>query len=184
MTDLSNIIAGNLKRIREQHKLSLDKAADLTGVSKSMLGQIERGESNPTIQTVWKIANGLKISFTSLIDVPKSETVVVKKDSISPIIGDKQKFKIFPVFPFDADRRFEILNIELESGAYSSSEPHKEETEEFITVYDGEITVRVGANEYTLVAGDSIKYRADCEHSYHNSGSGPARLCMVIYYPQ
>ena len=51
MDNLNLIIANNLKRIRDERKLSLDKVADLTGVSKSMLGQIERGESNPTIST-------------------------------------------------------------------------------------------------------------------------------------
>ena len=68
MEDISQVIAKNLKEIREQRRLSLDRVAELTGVSKSMLGQIERGESNPTIQTVWKMANGLKVSLTALID--------------------------------------------------------------------------------------------------------------------
>ena len=58
MENFNIVFAKNLKRIREDRKLSLDKVADLTGVSKSMLGQIERGDSNPTITTVWKIANG------------------------------------------------------------------------------------------------------------------------------
>ncbi|MEN6483123.1 MAG: helix-turn-helix transcriptional regulator, partial [Anaerolineaceae bacterium] len=67
MEDATLLIAKNLKRIREERKLSLDRLSDLTGVSKSMLGQIERGESSPTISMVWKITNGLKISFTTLL---------------------------------------------------------------------------------------------------------------------
>ncbi len=61
MHDLNSIVAGNLKRIREEMKLSLERAADITGVSKAMLRQIETGESSPTINTIWKIATGLKI---------------------------------------------------------------------------------------------------------------------------
>lgn len=57
------ILANNLKLLREQRKLSLDKVAEMTGISKTMLGQIERGESSPSITTVWKIANGLKLSL-------------------------------------------------------------------------------------------------------------------------
>jgi Predicted transcriptional regulators len=64
---LDQLIAQNLKRLREERKLSLDRVAELTGVSKSMLGQIERGDSSPTVATVWKIANGLKVSFTTLM---------------------------------------------------------------------------------------------------------------------
>ena len=55
-------------RIREQKKLTLDAAAALTGVSRSMLAQIEKGDVNPTISVLWKIANGYKVSFTSLLE--------------------------------------------------------------------------------------------------------------------
>ena len=65
---LNEVIATNLKRIRTAKKMSLDNVANLTGVSKSMLGQIERGDSSPTITTIWKITNGLKISFSSLMN--------------------------------------------------------------------------------------------------------------------
>ncbi len=60
MDKLNYVIAENLKRLREERKLSLDNVSRLSGVSKSMLGQIERGEVNPTVSTVWKISNGLK----------------------------------------------------------------------------------------------------------------------------
>ena len=78
MEDLTLLIAQNLKRIREEKRLSLDRLAELTGVSKSMLGQIERGESSPTVATVWKISNGLKVSFTALLSSPQSDTIVVR----------------------------------------------------------------------------------------------------------
>ena len=67
MENINEVVAENLKHLRTEKKLSLDSVAKLSGVSKSMLGQIERGDVNPTISTVWKIANGLKISFTDLM---------------------------------------------------------------------------------------------------------------------
>jgi transcriptional regulator with XRE-family HTH domain len=72
MEEPTLVVAQNLRRMREDKKLSLDRLAELTGVSKSMLGQIERGESSPTISTIWKIANGLKVSFTSLLNTPQN----------------------------------------------------------------------------------------------------------------
>ena len=66
--DVTKIVAGNAKRIREEKKLTLDAAAALTGVSRSMLAQIEKGEVNPTISVLWKMANGYKVSFTSLVE--------------------------------------------------------------------------------------------------------------------
>ena len=68
-----DIIGANLRKIRNAAGLSLSKAADLTGVSKAMLGQIERGESSPTIATLWKIAKGFHLPLTALIGVPDAD---------------------------------------------------------------------------------------------------------------
>ena len=67
MTQLDKNIALNLKRIRKSKNMSLDMLAERTGVSKSMLGQIERGKSNPTVSTIGKIVEGLKVPFEQLI---------------------------------------------------------------------------------------------------------------------
>jgi XRE family transcriptional regulator, regulator of sulfur utilization len=184
MENLNLVIANNLKRIRDEKKLSLDKVAELTGVSKSMLGQIERGESNPTITTVWKIANGLKISFTSLINSPQSDTVLVYKSDIEPLLEDNGRFRLYPYFPFEEGRRFEMFSVEIVKGGFLSSDGHGEGTQEFVTVFDGELTVRSGAEEFTVRAGDSIRFKVDKSHSYHNSGEETARISMVIYYPE
>ena len=53
--DVTNVVARNVKSIREHKKLTLDAAAAATGVSRSMLAQIEKGEVNPTISVLWKI---------------------------------------------------------------------------------------------------------------------------------
>ena len=94
MENFNIVFAKNLKRIREDRKLSLDKVADLTGVSKSMLGQIERGDSNPTITTVWKIANGLKISFTTLMSDEDTTPITLTKNDIKPIMEDNGRFAL------------------------------------------------------------------------------------------
>ncbi|WP_432664319.1 helix-turn-helix domain-containing protein [Wukongibacter baidiensis] len=184
LENLNLLISMNLRRIREEKKLSLDKVAKMTGVSKSMLGQIERGESNPTITTVWKIANGLKVSFTSLLSQPQSDTVIVTEDDVEPLIADNGKYKLYPFFPYEDGRRFEMYKVEIERGGYLSAEPHGQETYEFITVFQGEITIRVDDEEYTVKQGDSIRFRADKPHAYHNSGKELTRVSMVIYYPE
>ncbi|MFD2700610.1 helix-turn-helix domain-containing protein [Paenibacillus shunpengii] len=180
--NINSVLAKNLKSLRNQRKLSLDKVSDLTGVSKTMLGQIERGESSPTIQTVWKIANGLKISFTSLINEPAEDTVIVSKNETKAIYDDNEKFRVYPYFPFEDGRRFEVYSLEIDKSGYLSAEPHEEGTEEFITVFDGQLTVRFNGEEYTLNVGDSIRFRADREHVYHNSGPEITRASMIIYY--
>ncbi len=184
MKNLNSAIATNLKRIRQEKKLSLDRVSQITGVSKSMLGQIERGESNPTITTVWKIANGLKISFTSLLNHPEPDTVIITKEDLEPMIEDGGRYKVYPFFPYEDGRRFEVYKVEIDKDGYLSAEPHGQETYEFITVFEGEITIKVDNEEYTLKRGDSIRFRADKPHAYHNSGNDLTTVSMVIYYPE
>jgi len=181
---INSIIAGNLKQIREQRKISLDAVSKLSGVSKSMLGQIERGEVNPTISTVWKIANGLKISFSTLINRPEADYEVVRLASIQPLFEDQGHYRNYPVFSFDDKRRFEVYYIELDVGAHLDATPHPNGTQEFITVFSGELSVLVNQQTLTAAAGDSIRFKADASHQYRNIGRDLCKVSMIIYYPE
>ncbi|OZI10482.1 helix-turn-helix domain-containing protein [Bacillus sp. FJAT-42315] len=183
MEEIHLILAKNLKAIREKEKLSLEKVSQLSGVSKTMIGQIERGESSPTLTTIWKIANGLKVSFTSLINNPQPDTTVILKNEIQVLSEDNGRYRVYPYFPFQEDRRFEIYSIEIEKEGIVNSDSHREGTEEFITVFDGEVTIDVNDCKYKLKSGDSIRFKADRPHAYYNSGETLARLSMTIYYP-
>ncbi|AJS60215.1 helix-turn-helix domain-containing protein [Paenibacillus sp. IHBB 10380] len=183
MEEIHLILARNLKALREKEKLSLEKVSQLSGVSKTMIGQIERGESSPSLTTIWKIANGLKISFTSLINNPQPDTKVVLRNEIQVLSEDNGRYRVYPYFPFQEDRCFEIYSVEIEKEGILSSDSHREGTEEFITIFDGEITIRVSECEYKLKSGDSIRFRADRPHTYYNSGETLTRLSMTIYYP-
>ncbi|EEL76435.1 helix-turn-helix domain-containing protein [Bacillus cereus] len=183
MEEIQLILAKNLKSIREKEKLSLEKVSQLTGVSKTMIGQIERGDSSPTLTTIWKIANGLKVSFTSLINNPQPDTKVVLRNDVQVLSEDNGRYKVYPSFPFQDNRNFEIYMVEIDTGGKLSSEAHKEGTEEFITVFEGKLTIDINDCQYTLNNGDSIRFKADRPHTYTNSGRTLTRLSMTIYYP-
>ena len=85
--DVKETVACNLRRLRDDRKLSLGAAAQLTGVSKSMLGQIERGDVNPTISVLWKIANGLKISFSALLERAEGDLLEFRRP---PAVGKRE----------------------------------------------------------------------------------------------
>lgn len=182
MEDLQWILARNLKKIREARGLSLDKVALLTSVSKSMLGQIERGESNPTLTTVWKIANGLKIGLTELIKEHQEENIVLRKDEIQCLEEDFGKSRIFPYFTFEDGRPFEVYTMQMEEKSYFSADPHTKGTIELILVHEGELTLRVEEQEFTLRPGDAARFKGDQHHSYHNTGNQPCSAGIVIYY--
>ena len=182
MDAMSSMISANLKRIRKEKKLSLDAAAEMTGVSKSMLGQIERGESSPTVATLWKIATGLHISFTSLLETEEEDIQMISQRDLHPLLSDGGKFRLYPFFPYDESRGFEMMSIDLDPGSRSESVPHEDGTEEYAIVFQGTLKVTVGEQEYFVEAGNGIRYKANQAHIYENPGNTPLKLCMVIYY--
>lgn len=182
MDRMSLIISKNIKETRRERKLSLDAVAEMTGVSKSMLGQIERGESSPTIATLWKIATGLGISFTTLVEDNRRQAEIVCNADIDPLLDHNGLLRIYPVFPYEESRSFEILFMEMDVDAYSPSLPHAPGTEEYVVVYDGVVSITVGSEEYIVEANSSIRYFADQEHCYKNAFDGKTRFCMLIYY--
>jgi len=184
LDELNLVIAESLKRLRADKKLSLDSVAKLSGVSKSMLGQIERGEVNPTVSTVWKISNGLKISFTELMSRPESDIEIVDKGKLQPLVEDNGKVRNFPIFPFDSTRRFEMYLLEIDGGGYLEAEAHPHGTQEFVTVSSGLVTISVNGQGFDVTSGNSMRFKADTPHTYKNYGDAICSLSMVIYYPQ
>ena len=174
--DVNKIIAQNVKKLREKRKLTLDAASEITGVSRSMLAQIEKGDVNPTISVLWKIANGYKVSFTSIIEEPLQETVS------EPLLEDGGRYLNYPAFAFDEAKQFETYRIVIKPQGSLSAQPHLKGAEEFITVFEGSVAITAGDKTYNLNTGDSIRFMANVPHAYANTGSTDAELHMLIYY--
>ena len=183
MDTMNLIVAKNVKRLREEHKLSMEELAKLSGVSKSMLAQIERGEGNPTLSTLWKISNGMKVPFDALTVRPKSPYELVRKAEIQPLLEDDGKVKNYPLFPDDENRRFAVYYLELDVGSYWESEPHLRGTAEFITVAAGRIEIYADGQRFGVGKDESIRFKADTVHSYKNIGEETAILHMILFYP-
>lgn len=176
-------IGRNLQMIRKARSLSLDQVSELTGVSKAMLGQIERGDSNPTITIIWKIVNGLHISFTSLIEEDEPKVKLIRMQNVVPFKEEDGHYRVFPMYPFDQQKKFEIYVVEMDPGCVHSSEAHNEGVEEYIVLIQGELTVSVLQEQYQLQVGDAIHFVADQPHSYTNSSKHKTVYQTMIYYP-
>lgn len=116
--ELQKIIGANVKAIRERKKLTLDAAAQLSGVSRSMLAQIEKGDVNPTISVLWKIANGFKVSFTSLMDRHEAAPLLIRAQDVKPLVEDEGRYLNYPAFPFQDGTLFETYRICIEPAAF------------------------------------------------------------------
>ncbi|GIP33582.1 helix-turn-helix domain-containing protein [Paenibacillus sp. J2TS4] len=177
-------IGQNLQRLRKQRQLSLDKMADLTGVSKGMLHQIERGDTQPTVTTVWKIATGLNISFSSLIKDDESTISIVNRKKVPDITEDNGNCLVYVLFPFNPQTQIEIFTIVLKPKASYVSTPHNEGVLEYITVVSGEFKIMVKDDVYTLPAGDAIRFAGNVLHQYINDTTEDVVIQVVMHYPE
>lgn len=182
MDNINLIIGNNLNKYRKSRGFSLDKLAEITGVSKGMLAQIERGEANPSISTLWKIANGLHISSTSLLEVKPDELIIIKKNDLAPITEGNDKYIVLPAFTFDSSKKFEIVIVDMGVGCLHRSEPHEKGVEEYIYVCKGECEINIQGTDYKLKEGDSLKFLADKAHEYRNNSKTLCTLHVIIYY--
>ena len=178
--DVTSLVAKNAKQIRERKKLTLDGAAAATGVSRSMLAQIEKGEVNPTISVLWKIANGYKVSFTSLVEDRQPSVCVLRQGE--PLAEDGGRYRNYPIFPFDEQTRFETYRIVIQPGGALAAQPHLKGSVEYITVFAGQVEITVDREVFALSQGDSIRFPCDVPHGYRNGGGEQAEVSMLIFY--
>lgn len=182
MEQSANAVAENLRNFRESRGLSLDQLAELTGVSKSMLRQIEMGKSSPTIATIWKIANGLRVSFTSLFCNPTLHAEVKSFRSAPPLTAEGEHYRLFPLIPFTPQQSFETYYFEIDPDTIFHGEPHKGNVYEYVFLTKGTLRITAGREEYQINAGEFLQFQADRPHEYECIGDEMATAIMQVCY--
>ena len=166
--------------MRESVKHGCDKRGGYKHTAHSGTKKAYQGDVNPTVSVLWKIANGYKVSFTSLVE-RKNETIsVVRQTDVEPLKEDGGRYLNYPVFPFNEKTLFETYRIVIEQSGTLSAEPHLNGSEEYI--FAGQVEITVADESFQLSKGDSIRFYANVPHSYRNMGIESAELSMLIYY--
>lgn len=174
--DAAQYLASTLKNLRHAKGLSLSQAADKTGVSKAMLGQIERNESSPTVATLWKIATGFNVPFSLFLAPPSPP----QQPLYSPPL---QTMQIDPLFPFNRQLGFDYLSIKLTPGAFSASSAHDTGVVEHVVVICGTLDLQLEGEWHQLQAGERRQFAGDRAHSYRNSQKAEVHFHSLIHYP-
>ena len=177
---LNILVSENIKRIRQEKNLSLGDLAKLSDVSKSMLAQIERGEGNPTLSTLWKIANGMQVSFNTLIAQPKLPYKVTKLAEIEPILDMSGGLKNYSLFS-DIENNFSVYQIEVNKEISWISEAHLRGTAEFVIVIQGTLEIKLEEKKFILRKGENLWFKADVPHSYCNLDEGTTIFHNILY---
>lgn len=184
MNSLNTHISDKLKRLRKQRDWSLDESSQKTGVSKAMLGQIERSESSPTIATLWKIASGFGVPFSFFIEdlKPASQKAFHRQGQLKALHPSDKKFRVLPLFPHEKQLAFEAYIIEISPGFEHQSPPHQAGVIEHIIVVQGWIEVLVGQTWHRVKQREGLRFPADQAHAYRNRSRAKAIFHNLIHY--
>jgi transcriptional regulator with XRE-family HTH domain len=183
--DLAPIVGRNLRRLRLRRGLSLERLAQASGVSRAMLGQVELGQSAPTINVLWKIARALDVTFSALISARGAGgTTVLRRTDSKTLSSHDGGFVSRALFPVDEPRRVELYELRLGARKTERAEPHPPGTTENLAVSAGQVEITVAGETHALGSGDAILFEADVPHVYHNPGDREAVVYLVMTYAE
>jgi transcriptional regulator with XRE-family HTH domain len=173
-----------IQTLRKEKTLSLDELARRSHVSKAMLSQIEQGKANPTVATVWKIAQGLSMSLNDLLagSVVDKPFEIVRSENAPVLRSGDGGCEIVILSPFRLVDDLEIYRITFKPEAELPSAPHMPNTEELLTVIKGEFEVSSGEMSARVHPGDSIHYTAGQQHSIRNLQKRGGEIYLAVHF--
>lgn len=177
-------LGARVKQLRTERGWSLEALAAASGVSRSMLSQIEREQANPTLAVTLRIARAFGMALGDLLQMPSatSNVSVIRAEDRAYHYRSDKDCRIRTLSPLNLEKDVEFYEVELQPGGALRSSAHFEGTREFLTVQKGRIRVESGGDADELNPGDSASYRADVPHAIINAGKGEAVIFLVDIY--
>jgi transcriptional regulator with XRE-family HTH domain len=174
-----------LAALRSQRGLSLDELSRQAGVSKSMLSQIERGQANPTVAVVWRLAGALGVAIADLLggDRPARPLLTQVAAHATPRLASPDgKCELRILGPIELAGRFEWYALAVQPGGSLDSQPHEPGSQEHLTLQAGTLEVQAGAERTRLRPGETVRYAVDVPHRIHNPGKTMAQAVLVVLH--
>jgi transcriptional regulator with XRE-family HTH domain len=181
---VSSHLCRRVKQLRDERGWSLDSLSQACGVSRSMLSQIERNQTNPTLAVMFRIAQAFSMSLGQLVETPGATSnvdVIRASDRAYHYRSDKD-CEIRTLSPLHLEKDVEFYEVTLQPGGALRSSPHFEGTREFLTVQKGSVRVESADDSEELQPGDSASYRADVPHAIVNTGRSATVIFLVDIY--
>lgn len=180
---LDALVAVSLRQHRAAQGWSLDDLAREAGISRTLLGQIELGQTAPSIGLVWKIAQTLGVPFSALLNTePRAGTVVTQRASAKRLLSADGRFSSRALFPLGDPKAPEFYELWLAPYSREDAEAHRPGTRENIIVTAGQLELHIGRDVRLLEKGDAVVFTADVPHSYVNPGREECWMYLVMSY--
>lgn len=175
----STVIASAIRRERNRAGLSLSGLAAQAGLSKSTLSQLEAGQGNPGVETLWAVAGALGVPFSFLFEAPEKQPQLIRAGQAPVVQAEGSAFAASLLSAGAPGRRRDLYLVALDAGAIRTAEPHPSGTMEHALLLDGHADVGPTDAIARLGPGDYYRFPADVRHRYA-AMDGPARLLLVM----
>jgi len=181
MKVVGEAVAANLRRLRQQQRLTLSDLARRSKIGKATLSNLEAGRGNPTLETLWALAGALDVSFSQLVLEPEPESVQILRVRHSPEIhGASVDLRLLD--RISARGTIELYEETFDSGSRREATPHGPGVIEHLLVTHGRLLVGPIGSSVELERGDFVRFSGDTPHVYAAIG-GSARAAIVMNYP-
>jgi transcriptional regulator with XRE-family HTH domain len=171
-------LGARIRATRLGRTLSLDAVTRRSGVSRSMLSAVERGRKVPTVLVLDRIATALGTSIARLLGEERAARVVVLRHASQDVVRDPSGWERRILSPVLPGVEFELMRTTIAPGVDAGVfAPHGRGSQEYLAMERGTLQLTIDGTPYTLHAGDSAYYAADCHHQFVNPGHDPC-----VYY--
>lgn len=181
---MDNIDIGEkISHIRKQKSLSIRDLAKLAEVTPSLLSQLERGLSNPSLNTIKAISKALDVPlFTFFIDEVDNKELIVRKDNRKKVIFPKNNDIVFEVLSPESANSVEFAIVNLVENSTISNELMSHKSIELAYVLEGKVKIYIENDEFILETGDSVTIPPGTNHRWENPFNKLARIIFSINF--
>lgn len=183
-TALATAIGGRVRKERQSRGWTLDQLADMAGVSRRMLINVEQGAVNPSVGTLLRLSDALGIGLPALVELPRQRPVTVTRHGEGAALWTSDGGgRGVLVAGTDSHDVVELWDWTMVAGDTHESEAHSTGTKELLQVQEGSVSVVVAGETFVLEAGDAVSFPGDVAHSYGAVGTEPARFSLAVFEP-
>jgi len=174
---VSTNLALNVRHLRSARQLSQAQLAEIAGIPRPTLANLESGKANPTLSVLMRLASALQVLIEELVAPPRASATHHGADDLP--LRQRGPVSIVKVLP-DAMRGLDIERIQVPAGHLFSAIPHARGTRAYLSGQRGRVEVNVGGEVHVLEEGDVVVFRGDQRHSIENREAAEAVVLRVV----
>ena len=175
-----------IQRLRKAYNMSLGDLSEQSGVAKSIISQIERNETNPTLSTVYRLSRALDTTIDEVLRT-EGQPVFIEhqmKSGVPMLESQDGLCRLAIAGPLNLVEQVQWYDFRAKPSGILESDPHPQGTVEHLYMLAGEIEVTSGDQTQRAKTGETLRFRGDLPHRIVNVGEGDAHATMVLVLRQ